>query len=247
MKIARIATLALLGLMLLASPSRADAPQDPATPAPTASPSIAPGMDDPNEKPPIDGTQALFRLLTGNTRFVENRSIHADQGAFARSRTSKHSHPSAIVVTCSDSRVPPEIIFDQGLGDMFVVRTWGSYMGDTTIGSIQHALEDKQMNLVVVLGHSQCVALRSFIEGRKETGAAARIVASMGPAVAIARKFAGDLLANACKENARLLAQRISSYPFVASRLKSGKMRVVPAYYDLETGYVKVLNPNKQP
>lgn len=247
MKIARIATIALLGLLLLAPPSRADEPQSPATPAPAASPSAAPGIDTPSEKPPIDGTQALFRLLTGNTRFVENRSVHADQGAFARSRTSKNSRPFAIVVTCSDSRVPPEIIFDQGLGDMFVVRTWGCYMGDTTIGSIQHALEDKQMNLIVVLGHSQCVALKSFIEGRKETGAAARIVASMGPAVSIARKLGGDLLSAACRENARLLAQRISTYPFVASRLKSGKMRVVPAFYDIEAGYVKVLNSNKQP
>ena len=254
MKIARFATLALLGLTLFAPSARADAPQAP-TPAPSSAPTAAPAATPTAtpkaqatpEKQPIDGTQALFRLLTGNTRFVENRSIHADQGAYARFKTSQKSRPWSIVVTCSDSRVPPEIVFDQGLGDMFVVRTWGSYMGETTMGSLQHAVEDHEMNLILVLGHSQCVALKSIIENRKETGAAAKLVASLAPAVAIAHKLKGDLLDNACKENARLVAQRIMSYPFVASRLKSGKFRVVAAYYDLKTGHVKVLNLNRQP
>lgn len=250
MNIARLAAIALLGLSLVAMPARAEDPPAPTTapsPAATAAPAASPEAPPPLEAAPIDGTQALFRLLTGNTRYVENRSIHARQGAYARYKLSRRSRPWCVVVSCSDSRVPPEVVFDQGLGDLFVIRTWGMYMGDTTIGSIQHAVEDHDMNLIVVLGHGQCRAVKSFIDGKKETGAAARIVSSTAPAVGIARKSKGDLIDNACVECARLLAQRIMAYPSVAPRLKNPKFRVVAAYYDLESGQIKVLNLNKQP
>jgi len=252
--IARYTTLALLGLTLFATPARADAPPSPGpapaappTAAPTAAPSASPTATPTSEAPPVDGSQALFRLLTGNTRFTQGRTIHANQGAATRAAKAKRSRPWCVVVTCSDSRVPPEIVFDQGLGDMFVVRTWGTHLGETAIGSLEHAIADHSMNLIVVLGHSQCLAVKACIDGKQEPGAAARIVASKAAAVAISRRYKGDLLTAACKEDARLISQRISSYPFVSQRLKSGKFRVVPAFYDLETGNVKVLNPQKQP
>lgn len=200
--------------------------------------------DDPaaSEKPPTDPQAALFRLLTGNTRFYENRSTHANQGAFARSQASAREYPWAVVLTCSDSRVPPEIVFDQGLGDMTVVRLWGSYIGDTTVGSIQHALEDHTPRLIVVLGHSRCGALKSAIEGKRETNGAAKLVAAVQPAVAAARKKkTGDLLDSACRQNVYRVSAELVKNPVIAQMVKSGKVRVVNAYYDIDTGHVTVL------
>lgn len=240
MHLSRIASFALLGVMLMTPIASADDPPTP-SPAPSAAPSVTP------EPSPATSQQALFRLLRGNTRYYENRSAHANQGAFARSQQTKQEYPWAIVVTCSDSRVPPEIVFDQGLGQITVLRAWGNFVGDTAVGSIQHALEDHGPNLIVVLGHSRCRALKSALDHKPETGAAAKIVGFVAPAIAAARKLSGDVLDNACKENARMVVRRLLTYPFVAQRVKAGKLRVVPAFYDLDSGHVKVLNTVKTP
>lgn len=237
MQFRRMVSVGLI-LCICLSVARADAPAPNASPAPERAPTESPAP----EKAPTSAQQALFRLLTGNTRFYQNRSIHANQGAFARSETSMGEYPFAIVLTCSDSRVPPEIIFDQGLGNLFVVRLWGNYVGATTIGSIQHGLEDHHPHLLVVLGHQKCGALQSVVEGRKETGPAARMVAFVAPAIALAHKEKGDLLDNACRENVFRVVHLLKQNPVIHGLVVSGELRIVPAYYHLDTGHVELLS-----
>jgi carbonic anhydrase len=115
-------------------------------------------------KSPLSDRDALMRLLEGNRRFMEGHPVHPDQTLERIRELKKGQHPFAVVVSCSDSRVPPELIFDQGLGDIFSVRTAGNVIGDYELGSIEYAVEHLGCQLVVVLGHEQCGAVSAFLQ-----------------------------------------------------------------------------------
>ncbi len=115
-------------------------------------------------KSPLSDRDALTRLLEGNRRFMEGHPVHPDQTLERIRELKKGQHPFAVVVSCSDSRVPPELIFDQGLGDIFSVRTAGNVIGDYELGSIEYAVEHLGCQLVVVLGHEQCGAVSAFLQ-----------------------------------------------------------------------------------
>jgi len=119
--------------------------------------------------PEPDVNSSLERLIQGNERFMAERPIHPDQTLSRIKELQKGQHPFAIVVSCSDSRVPPELIFDQGLGDIFVIRTAGNVIGDFELGSIEYAVEHLNTDLVVVLGHEKCGAVGAFIEHKNDT------------------------------------------------------------------------------
>lgn len=111
----------------------------------------------------------LTILLEGNKRFREDHPIHPDQ-TLERIRTLKDGqHPFAVIVSCSDSRLPPELIFDQGLGDLFVIRNAGNLIGDYELGSIEYAVEHLHTPLIIVLGHTQCGAIGAYIEHKHDT------------------------------------------------------------------------------
>lgn len=124
----------------------------------------------PEEESKKDTTDnPLEILLKGNRRFSENLPIHPDQTQQRIKELKKGQHPFAVVVSCSDSRVPPELIFDQGLGDLFVIRTAGNIIGDYELGSIEYAVEHLHVKMILVLGHEKCGAVTAFLEHRDDT------------------------------------------------------------------------------
>lgn len=151
-------------------------------------------------------------------------------------------NPVAVILGCSDSRVPPEIIFDQGLGDLFVVRLAGNILSRVALGSIEYAAAHLETSLVMVLGHSQCGAITAAAEGKPLEGNLPLVAAAIQPALEVARAEPGDLVTNAAKANSRLVAEQLMrSGPVLLGRINAGKLKIVGAYYDLETGAVQII------
>ncbi|HMO34346.1 MAG TPA: carbonic anhydrase [Lacibacter sp.] len=121
----------------------------------------------------------LQRLLAGNERFNHLQPRHPDEDLRHRLEEAEQQHPFAVVVTCSDSRVAPELIFDQGIGDLFVIRTAGNIIGDVELGSIEYAVEHLDVQLVVVMGHENCGAVKAFVEGGEAPGHIRAIIDSL--------------------------------------------------------------------
>jgi len=186
--------------------------------------------------------QALQKLMEGNKRYLSSKQAHPNQNAARRKEVAKGQKPFAIIVGCSDSRVPPEIIFDQGLGDLFVIRVAGNIIDDVALGSIEYAAEHLGAQLVVVLGHSRCGAVTATVQGGEAHGHIANIVAAIRPAVESAKPLPGDLTDNSIRANAKLVADQIkSSQPMLSEMAPSGKIAVVSAYYDIESGGISRL------
>lgn len=106
----------------------------------------------------------MDKLLLGNQRFLNNQTLHPRQNKKAILATENSQHPFAVIISCADSRVSPEIIFDQGIGDLFVVRNAGNLMSDYAMGSVEYAVEHLQTKLIIVLGHTECGAIKAYIE-----------------------------------------------------------------------------------
>jgi carbonic anhydrase len=138
--------------------------------------------------------EALKRLLQGNARFVSGHLTHAgpEQIAEARGAVAKSQNPIAVIVGCSDSRVGPELVFDQGLGDLFVVRTAGEVVDSAALGSIEYAVEHLGSPLIVVLGHERCGAVAAAVAGAKEPGHIAAVLKAIEPAVKQTKGKPGD-------------------------------------------------------
>jgi carbonic anhydrase len=183
---------------------------------------------------------ALKRLKMGNEHFARAANSSSQPTRARRLATAKAQHPFAIIVGCSDSRTPPEIIFDQNIGDLFVVRTAGNLADDFALGSIEYAVEHLGARLIVVLGHSRCGAVAAAVQSANAPGHIGGIVNDIRPAVEIVRAGGGDVLTNAIRSNVDQVAKRISEKAELGSLASS--VRVVEAYYDLDTGKVEWLN-----
>jgi carbonic anhydrase len=184
----------------------------------------------------------LRRLLDGNRRFARSHAQHPDQGAALRVSLSSAQHPFAVVLACADSRVAPELIFDQGLGDLFVVRVAGNIVDDAVTGSIEYAAAHLHTPLVLVLGHESCGAVQAALTRGAPEAHIASLVTAIEPAVQRARKQPGDLLDNAVRENVRMVTRQIAgSRPILAPLVEKKKLRVVGGRYDLHTGLVDLL------
>jgi len=198
-----------------------------------------------HDAPSVSPEQALQKLVAGNARYVSGRLEHPDQTVARREEVAKSQHPFAIVLSCSDSRVPPEIVFDTGLGDLFVVRIAGNTADDAVIGSIEYAIEHLGATLVVVLGHERCGAVKATVDTASSTAPApghlAALLDPIRPAVKAVEGRSGDLLDNAVRENvARVVGQLKQSKPVLAERVAAGKLQVVGGRYDLDTGIVEL-------
>lgn len=181
--------------------------------------------------------QGVERLKQGNLRFTSGASQRPHQGADQRELVAKGQKPFALILGCSDSRVPPEILFDQGLGDLFVVRVAGNVVDDPGLGSIEYAVEHLNVKLIVVLGHERCGAVDAATKGGDPGGHIGSLVHAIAPAVEAARIKKGDLLEEAVKANVLLIVNQLKNTdPFLAPAAKSGMLTVVGAVYDLETG-----------
>jgi carbonic anhydrase len=189
---------------------------------------------------------ALARLKAGNARFVSGNLSHPNQGPERRAKLTGGQHPFAIILGCADSRTSPEVVFDQGLGDLFVVRTAGNVVDDVALGSIEYAAEHLGTSLIVVLGHENCGAVKATLDGGKLPGHLPAIVKAIRPAVKASAGQPGNALDNAVLENARLETQRVAqSKPILRKLVEEGRVRVVAARYDLDTGKVVFLSPQK--
>lgn len=184
--------------------------------------------------------EALRRLKAGNERFAADKATHERQQADRRTEVAKGQKPFAIVVCCSDSRVPPDIVFDQGLGDLFVVRTAGNVVDDVGLGSIEYAAEHFGTRLVVVMGHTECGAVSAAVAGGAVHGHVRAVVKAIEPAVEKVKGQPGDQVENAVLENVRLTVKRLQSAgPVLRDRVAAGTLKVVGACYDLKSGLVK--------
>ncbi len=184
---------------------------------------------------------ALARLTEGNQRFTSGTAAHAGQDSERRRETAAGQHPFAIVLTCADSRLSPEIIFDQGIGDLFVVRNAGNLSDDHVLGSLEYAVEHLQVPLIIVLGHTKCGAVSAAVAGGEAPGHIRSIVESLADAISMARKKPGDPVDNAVRINAKLTAAAIASAgPILAEAVKAGHVKVVAARYDIATGAVEL-------
>jgi len=190
----------------------------------------------------INADAALQRLQDGNKRYVAATLIHPEQTPERRLEMTKGQHPFAIILACSDSRVPPEIIFDQGLGDLFVVRVAGNIAADVVIGSIEYAVEHLNVSLVIVLGHERCGAVTAAVNGDEHTGQINSLTDAIKPAVELARTQPGDLVDNAVKDNIQLVVKQLmTAKPILTKFIESGKLSIVGEYYDLDDGTVRIL------
>ncbi len=192
--------------------------------------------------PRVTPEAALSRLTEGNKRFVEGAATHPDQTAEHRVEVAGGQHPFAIVLTCADSRLSPEIIFDQGIGDIFVVRNAGNLLDDHVLGSIEYAVEHLHATLIVVLGHTKCGAVSAAVAGGEAPGHIKSIIESLSDAVAMAKRKPGDPVDNAVRISAKLSAAALAkAEPIVGEAVKSGELQVMAARYDIATGQVDFL------
>ncbi len=190
----------------------------------------------------MNADHALQTLLEGNKRYVADQTMHPHQSSERRNEVVAGQSPFAIVLTCSDSRVPAEILFDQGIGDVFVVRTAGNVADDVAVGSIEYAAEHLGSPLVVVLGHQKCGAVAATVDGGEAPGHIASIVKIIRPAVKEVQGQPGNVVENAVLANVRRTVDQIAhSQPMLAHLGHEGKLKVVGAYYSLETGEVTVV------
>lgn len=188
------------------------------------------------------GAEALARLMEGNKRFVTRKAQHPDQTLAHLREVESGQHPFAVVLSCSDSRVSPEIVFDQGLGDLFVIRVAGNVTDDTVIGSIEYAVEHLKAPLVVVLGHQGCGAVQAAVSANQEANHIHSFVQAIQPLVEEARRQPGDAVENCVRLNvAHVVKQLQASQPILAELSHKSKLRIVGAYYSLHTGAVTLL------
>jgi carbonic anhydrase len=194
----------------------------------------------------ITPDEALTRLMDGNARYAANAPSNKDYSAGRASRVMAQ-YPIAAIVGCADSRVAPELAFDQGPGDIFVVRVAGNFVNEDGLASLEYGVKFLQVPLIIVLGHTHCGAVSATVDAIQKgvvlPGHLPDLVHSIKPAVAIAQLHGdADLKASATIENVRLNANRLSvSKPIIGQYVKEGKVKVVGGIYDLATGKVNLL------
>ncbi|MGZ4904604.1 MAG: carbonic anhydrase [Halobacteriota archaeon] len=195
----------------------------------------------------LTAQEALTMLMQGNARFVSGNVCHPNQSDEQRAKVVSGQQPFAVVVSCSDSRVPPEILFDQGIGDIFTVRTAGEVTDNATIGTVEYAVEHLHVPLIVVLGHDDCGAIKAAVENSSEPGQINYIVQAITPAVDTAKGMHGDLLSNSINVNAENVAAQLqATHPILAEHVQQGNLQIVPARYHLDTGAVELLSNESQ-
>jgi len=181
----------------------------------------------------------LKELQAGNDHHVAKKYLHPHQSVERQRELSSAQHPHAIVLSCADSRVAPEIVLDQGLGDLFDVRVAGNVASDTELASIEYAAEHLHSPLLVVMGHQKCGAVTAAAESGEAAGHLPSLINMIRPAVASAKGQPGDLIDNAVRINVENVVRQIrGSKPVLAPLVDRGALTVVGAVYSLDTGKV---------
>ncbi|MFA6448675.1 MAG: carbonic anhydrase [bacterium] len=196
---------------------------------------------------------ALSALKAGNARYVAGKSRHPNQNSARRKETAeKGQNPIAAVIGCADSRVPVEMLFDQGVGDVFAVRVAGNVSAPDEIGSVEYAVEHLGTPMIVILGHSKCGAVTAAVKGGELPGSIGQLVEHIKPAVEEAKRknpgVDGDALVQpAIEANVRqAISDLMSKSAIVREAVKHGKLKVAGALYDIATGKVTWLDEKKE-
>jgi carbonic anhydrase len=225
------------------------------------------------DQPIVPPAEAIARLKEGNACFTAGNLQHphessdekaymaknsyenagmiflgmtAEQAAKRRAELTKSQHPFATIVSCSDSRVPPEFVFDEGLGDLFVVRVAGNVINDESVGSIEYSVDHLGVRLIVVLGHQRCGAVKAAKETIAAKGKAPGHIQSLVNAIrpAVEATLKGDVEATT-EANVKNVVQALrSSTPILKPKIRSAEVQVIGAYYSVDTGAVSF--PNKK-
>jgi carbonic anhydrase len=190
----------------------------------------------------IPADKAMALLMEGNQRFVAHKETHPDASLERRHELAVGQHPFAVIVGCADSRVPPELVFDSGLGDLFVIREAGNVVDGVVLGSVEYAVEHLGVKLIIVLGHESCGAVTAAVNHTREAHITT-IVQAIQPALEESKGQAGDPVHNCVVANARLAARQIrESQPVMTKAVSHDGVKVQAAIYDLATGKVNLLN-----
>ncbi|MBT3923732.1 MAG: carbonic anhydrase [Nitrospina sp.] len=183
----------------------------------------------------------LKKLLEGNQRYITGGALHPNQSFEHRLELTKGQKPIAAILTCADSRVSPEIIFDQGLGDLFVLRVAGNVINDLFVGSLEYAVEHLNVSLLMVLGHSQCGAVDATIKGGNPPGHINSLVQAIKPALDRLKEQSPDWVNIVAKENVKIGVERLRTIdPILTARYDEGDIDIVGAFYDIKTGKVSL-------
>lgn len=189
----------------------------------------------------------LDKLTQGNQRYVTSTTVCHEDWTAKRTALLENQKPFAVVVACSDSRVPPEIVFDQTLGDLFVVRVAGNVVDDFAIGSIEYGVNILGANLVLVLGHSNCGAVQAALKGMKFDNHIQEVLNEIQPAINAVKGESGDLLEKAIKANVKMVEEKLkSSKPLLAKLIEKGTLRISGAYYNLDSGKVEFIDKSEE-
>lgn len=186
--------------------------------------------------------EALRRLLDGNARFVAGKSA-SDESTERRIAVASGQDPFATIFGCVDSRVSPELIFDQGLGDLFVIRTAGQVLDRAVLGSLEFGVVELGIKVLVVLGHERCGAVKAAMDVLADQGTAPAeieyLVGALAPAVEQGKRMGGDPWKQAVRAQVGLVVNQLHHVPLLNNAVAAGRLRIVGACYDLETGKVE--------
>lgn len=230
-------SLAAGGAAILPATASGQAAPAPARPLP-------PPPKDQRIAPKITPNEALQRLVDGNRRFLTDQSPPIIENTRRRLALTKTQEPFVAYVSCSDSRVPPELLFGRGLGEMFIIRNAGNTVDTVALGSIEYAVAVLGVPLIVVMGHQSCGAVKAAIDVVEDNavfpGVIGRMIEPIIPAVLQSRGQSGDKIENAARSNVRRVVRqlRTATDPLLLDPLREGRLRVVGAFYSFDTGAV---------
>lgn len=240
-----------------AAPPTTPAPQATSTPSPTATvpptpaPSAAPSPAPTHAAPAATGheahdgptpEEALATLRSGNERFIDGIVAGPHRDEDRRIETAAGQHPIAGILSCADSRVPVEVVFDQGIGDLFVVRVAGNIAGTSELASLQYGVEHLNLPLVVVMGHTRCGAVKAALSGANPPGPLGELLSQIAPSVENVKSQnipESARLAATVRANVRYTLAQLQRDPVIGHAVAEGKTRLVGAVYDIGSGVVQ--------
>jgi carbonic anhydrase len=189
----------------------------------------------------------LNKLIAGNQRYIRERMLRPRQTSVRRTQVAASQHPIAVLLGCSDSRALPEVIFDQGLGDLFVIRVAGHVADKAVVGSLEYAVEHLHVPLVMVLGHERCGAVKATLDEHHGEGDIPYLIDAIKPAVEAAKKQKGDLLDNAVIAHVLSTMETLKTRSKILTRhLQERDLGIAGARYDLDTGEVTILSSERR-
>jgi carbonic anhydrase len=186
--------------------------------------------------------QAVQRLMEGNQRFVKGKTENPRRNMARLAEIAKTQKPFAAILGCADSRVPSEIIFDQGFGDLFICRIAGNVATPEEIGSLEFGTLVLGAKVIMVMGHKRCGAVDATIKGAQVPGQIASLLDAIRPALKNSEFQTGDRLENATKANVLYQIEQLKKSSVISELIQNGKLRVVGGYYDLDTGMVNMVS-----